>query len=1154
MKKTCTHFKGSGKHFPWFEIFTAMKLTLVLNLFLIAQSFAIQTYSQGITLNLKLKDVSVRKVLQEIEDRTEFYFLYNDDFVDVSRVVSIDVRDSKIQDILKQLFQENGEVTYIIKDRQIILSPLVLEGSNPRAVAQVKKTISGKVTSANNEPIPGVSVFVKDTNIGTTTDTDGSYMLSNISGDVTLIFSFIGMKSQEVNVAGKTTVNVKMEEETIGLEEVVAVGYGTQKKVSLTGAVTSVNSVKLESIPTSSLSNTLAGRAPGVTISNNSGFVGASSDILIRGKGTYNNTSPLYVIDGIISDKTDFDVLDPNEVDNVSFLKDAASASIYGSRAASGVVLVTTKKGIIQKPVFSYKGSYSLQQTTKPVQSFTATEELQYANDEAVTYGNTEPYDSEIFDYFKDKSYNLMDYIWRDPSSQQHDLSVNGGSENITYYMMVGYNKALGSFNNTDYSRYNFRSNVTAKINKYLSVNLNLNGNQRVIDRFYWPYDDAESVTLQDFYRSTFNWTRLYPFYVLADGTPTTDRTIGYPVNTWHPVELVYNGGYRKMTYRTLNSIFRVDLKIPFIKGLSTSFLANYTADDYNNKNFVKHNTAYVFQKGSSTNPFVPGPIDFTQTSTHNLGSSYENVNYNTSFNNSYQLNWFLNYDRTFGRHSITGTIVYEQQGAKGTSLYGSAGDLLSSSVDQIFAASQSSDTRWFEGSESESARVSWIGRFHYEYAGKYIAEFSGRYDGSYIFPEDSRWGFFPSGSFAWRISEEEFFNIKDISNLKLRGSVGTAGNDNVDAFQFQNNFVLGSSYAFGNGINTGITSGTPPNLDITWEKSRNYDIGLDFGLFDNKLTGEFDYFYRYSYDILKERIRVIPATYGASLSSENYAKMDVRGLEFALNYNNKIGDFNYTVGGNIGWAKDKVIYIDEAEGLESWRSAIDHPLDRLWGYEDYGIIRDQATLDNLSSDFTQFGDKPTLGAILFKDIRGENRSAGADGKIDENDQTWLSSNAIPRINYGINLEGEWKGFSLSLLFQGVGAYDKMVKTMNTSTGGVFQVGSRPYFELWTDHWTIENSNAKYPRAAGWGASQYGWEPSSFWMRNGAYLRLKNLNFAYTLPKKLTMLLLIDKCQIYVNATNLFYISGFKETDPEQYALDSYPIMKSFTGGLSINF
>ena len=1147
MKKNLDYYGLFKPYSNWHKFILTMKISAFLLFCCLVNVIATPTYSQVTKISLNFKDATIEEVLNRIEDESEFYFLYNQKLVDVTRKVNIEADKEPIADILNDIFK--SDVKFVVFDRQIILTP-----SNVPSAAMQQLKITGTVTDKNGAPVPGANVIVTGTTQGTMTDIAGKYIIEVPRGGKSLTFTFVGMEPQEITIGTLTQINVTMAESAIGLEEVVVVGYGTQKKVSLTGSIATVNSAKLEAIPTTDLSNTLAGRAVGVTISSNSGFVGASSDILIRGKGTYNNTSPLYVIDGIVSNKTAFDVLDPNEVESISFLKDAASASIYGSRAASGVILVMTKKGKVQKPVFSYKGSYTIQHPTMPLQTYTATEQLQYLNDNAITYGNLPPYGPDIFDYFKDKSYNLMDYIWRDPSSQQHDFSVNGGTENLTYYMMVGYNKALGSFNNTDYSRYNFRSNVTAKINKYLSINLNLSGNQRVGDRFYWPYDAAESTTLQDFYRATFNWSRLEPFYVLADGTPTTDRIHGYPINAWHPVELVYNGGYRKTTYRTLNGIFRVDLKIPFVEGLTTSFMANYTFDDYNGKNFVKWNKAYTFQSGSTTNPFIPGPIDFTKVSIHNLSANYENIQENATFDHSYQINWFLNYDRVFGKHAVSGTLVYEQQGYSGKNFGGQANNLLSDGLDQIISASRANDMRWFDGSESETARASWIGRVHYEYADKYIAEFSGRYDGSYIFPADTRWGFFPSLSVAWRISKEAFFNVSYINSLKLRGSIGSSGNDNVSPFQFQTNYVLGSSFAYGSGISTGIQAGVPPNLLITWEKSRNYDIGLDFGLFNDKLTGEFDYFYRYSYDILKDRIRVIPATYGASLSSENYAKMDVRGVEFALNYNNKISNFNYSIGGNIGWAKDKVLYIDEAVGLESWRSAIGHPLDRLWGYEDYGLIRTQAQLDALPAGFTQFGQKPVLGAILFKDIRGENRSPGADGKIDANDQTWLSSNAIPRINYGINLNAEWKGLSLDVLFQGVGGYDKMVRTMNTPTGGVFQTGGSPYFQLWVDHWTPENPGAKYPRSAGWGASQFGWEPSTFWMRNGAYLRLKNLNLAYSLPKKWIAFLLIDKCQVYLNATNLFYISGFKETDPEQYMLDSYPIMKSFTGGLNINF
>lgn len=1130
------------------KIFLTMKLTFILLLLGVLQLSA-SVYSQNSMLSLNLKNCTVKEVLQKIEEQSEFRFLYNEQFIDLNRKVSVIVENKQVENILKEIFEGASISFKVMENNLIVITPV--DGNQPQ-----KKNLSGKVTDPTGAPLPGVSVVVKGTTEGTITDANGKYSLINVKENTVLLFSFVGMKNQEIIAGKRTIVDVTLTEETFGLDEVVAVGYGTQKKVSLTGAITSVNSTKIESIPSSNLSNTLAGKAPGVTISSSSGFVGSSSDILIRGKGTYNNTSPLFIIDGVVRDKTAFDVLDPNEVDNVSFLKDAATASIYGSRAASGVVLVTTKKGKNQKPVFNFKSSFSIERPTKPLQSYTASEQIQYQNDVAETYGNPKPNSQEIIDYFNDKTYCLLDYIWRNPSSQQHNLSVNGGSENLTYYMMVGFNKALGSFYNCDYSRYNFRSNVTAKINKYLSMTLNINGNQRVGDRFFWPYDDAESTTLQDFYRATFNWQKLWPFYVDNDGNPTSDRGKGYPVGVegWHPVELVFNGGYRKTIYRTLNNIFRVDLKIPYVDGLTTSFMADYTSNDYNGKNFIKFNKQYEFQSASTTNPYVPAPVDFSKVSVMNLSRSYEGVDENATFGSSYQLNWFLNYDKIFGKHAVSGMFVYEKQGFKGKSFGGQANQLLSSKIDQIFASSASADKRWFDGSESETARASWIGRLHYEYADKYIVEFSGRYDGSYIFPEDHRWGFFPSGSVAWRISNEHFFKVPVISNLKLRASIGSSGNDNVSAFQFQNNYVLGNSYAFGNGIKTGIQAGTPPNPNITWEKSTNYNAGLDFGLFKGKLTGEFDYFYRYSYDILKERIRVIPGTYGANLSAENYAKMDVRGLEFSLNYNNNIGKFKYTIGGNIGWAKDKVLKIDEPAGMESWRTAIGHPIDRIWGYDDYGIIRTQAQLDAIPENFTQWGEKPTLGAIHYKDLRGPNRSGPPDGNIDANDMTFLSDNAIPRINYGINLDGEWKGFTLSLLFQGVGSYDKILSTKDTPNGGVFQGGQRPYFELWTSHWTPENPNAPYPRAAAYSWNPYGIYGSRFWIRNGAYLRLKNVNLAYTLPKAWTQHLLIDKCQVYLNATNLLCISGFSETDPEQYMLDSYPIMKSFTAGLSINF
>lgn len=1145
-------------------LFQCMKVSLVqafLACVFMGVSWANELSAQELLsrrVSLQVSERKLKPILKEIEKMADVRFSYSPKVIQSGKSVSFSAINMPLGDLLDRLLRPLN-IKYDFSGKQIILTRQIsssaaksIEAGAPEELQAI--VLKGRVVDERGEGLPGVSVLLKGTTTGTTTNAKGDFSFDISETVGILVFSFVGYNTKEVEIGGQTNFEIKMEPSASALNEVVVVGYGTQTKASLTGAVSTVNGEDIESIPSSALSNSLAGRVAGATIVNNSGFVGAPSSIQIRGLGTFNGTEPLFVIDGVIQPKSQFDVLDPHEVESISVLKDAATASIYGARGANGVILITTKSGKVQKPLFSYSNSFSAQRTTRPIQSYTATEELQYINDQAETFGNPKPVTPEIFEYFKDKSYGILDQIWQNPSSQQHDFSVNGGNENITYYMLAGYNKAKGSFKNTDFGRYNFRTNVTARINDYMSINLNVSGNQRESNRFYWPYDNAESYTVADFYRATFNWTRLYPYYVDAAGNPTSDTQTGLPVTNggWNPVELVENGGYRKLTYRNMNAIAKFNLKIPFVEGLSTSFQYNYNAGDRNAKDLILFNRSYKFQPASTTNKYLPGPVNPAQMNVHNLSASYDQVAKQATFNNSYQLDWFINYDRTFGLHRITGLLVYEQQKASKDSISGSAQDLLTTSVDQIFNASTDRTKRTFDGRETQTSRASYVGRAHYEYGDKYIAEFSFRYDGSYIFPKATRWGFFPSGSLGWIVSNEKFFKVPLVSHLKLRGSAGLLGNDNVNPYQFQNNYGAGSSYVIGGALYNGITAGTPPNVNITWEKSVTYNGGLDLALLNGKITAEFDYFYRHTYDILRTRIRQIPDTYGASLSSENYAKVDVKGFEAAITYNNKIGDFKYSVGANMGYAMDKVIFQDEAAGLAPWRTTIGQPQNRLFGYESLGIIRTQAQLDALPSGFTQFGRAPMLGTILYKDTRGTDWNSNTpDGKITEQDQVFLSNNAIPRINYGVFLSGEWKGISVDALLQGVAAYDRIISTMNG--GGVFQTGDRPYFELWTDHWTPTNPDAPYPRAGQW-SEEFGPAPSSFWKQNGAYMRLRNLNIAYSLPKEWLKPLKIQSCKFFVNGANLFVLSPIKVMDPEQLTLDSYPVMKSFSAGLNVTF
>lgn len=1107
-------------------------------------------------VRLSKAEGQLHEIFKNIEARTDYRFVYPAEILEYTSPIIVKTRRQSVSDILVDVgtaahlrFKQVDNTIYVAKPNRGVDRGKV-------EIAIDLAEITGRVTDERGDAIPGATVIIEGTATGTASDVDGNFSLEVPQGAVLLV-SFIGYKAQRVTVSNQTSLSIVLQEDLSSLGEIVVVGYGTQERAKLTGSVASVKADEIDFIPTSNLSNLLAGRAPGVQVVQSSGFAGAPSSISIRGSAAIAGSSPLYVIDNVIKSRVDFDALDPNEVESISFLKDAASAAIYGARAANGVVLVTTRQGTTGKPVFNYKSFFTTSRPTRPLPRYTATQELEYINSVAETFGNPQPISEDIFRYFEDRNYELNDYIWRNPSSQQHNLSVNGGTENITYYMMLGTNSDKGSFTNTDYSRYNFRSNVTAKITKDLSVNLNLSGNKRVTNRFFWPYDwdGGEGFELSDFYRTTFNWSRLYPFYVDGEGNPTSDRDTGFPIGrgAWNPVEMLENGNYRKIDRNTFNGIVKIDYDLPFLDGLSTSLMANYSFDSRNQKNFVIHNRSYLFQQGSATNPYVPGPIDPNSLNIHNLSRSFEGIDEFATFGDSYQLNWFLDYNKTFGDHTVAGTVIYEQSAFTGKTFNGSANQLLTSGVDQIFAASTDTQRRYFTGSESEFGRASWIGRTRYEYVSKYIAEFSFRYDGSHRFPKDTRWGFFPSGSVAWRITEENFIDIPSLSELKFRASIGTTGDDNVAAFQFQNNFVPSAGYVLGNTLYNGIRAGTPPNPNITWAKMVAYNFGLDFGLFNDKVVGSFDYFHNQRYDLLRRRIRVIPGTYGAPLSDENYAEIDVKGVEFSLNYRNSIGRVNYTIGANIGYAIDRVRVIDEPVGLEDWRTAIGHPLNRIWGYRSNGIIRDQATLNSLPEGFMQFGREPMLGGILYQDIRGVNRTEGSDGIVDDNDQDWLSDNAIPRINYGINGGFSWRNLKIDFLLQGVGAFDKIVKTQNTRNGGVFQTGDRPYFDLWTNRWTPDRIDAPYPRAGRWGMPEFGWGPSDFWIRNGAYVRLKNLNVAYDIPFQFLKSNNIN-LQFFFNGTNLFVLSAFNEYDPEQDRLDSYPLMKSYTGGINVRF
>jgi len=1087
-----------------------------------------------------------------------------------------------------------SRISRSLPDKLILLTVLILSfntdvlarpSADYQTGDQAEIEIRGIVTDNQKNPIAGASVGVKNLTGGTVTDSLGNFKITVPNGNESLVVSYVGYATLEIAIGNQKFLTIILGSGKSQLDEVVVVGYGTQKKSSITGAVSSITMSRVTDIPVTNMSNALAGRAAGVTVVNTSGLAGASSTIRVRGSFG----EPVYVIDGIIKDKAAFDALDPNEIDQMSVLKDAATASVYGVQAGNGVMIITTKKGSPGKPVFTAQTSYTTARPTLTplADRTTATDELIYQN-RVVQWANEYngrndplPNNQGIFDYFKDRSYNANDWVWRNPNNQKALISVSGGNDKVTYYSMLSYTKEEGSYINLDYNKFNLRTNVNAKISNAISLNLNLSASQQGSDRFYWPFSGDDDYDVADFYRVTFNWPKLFPFYMNADGTVANQIT-KYPVQPaigtfqlWNVIDMVQGNRYIDTRRRQLNPILTLDVKLDdFVKGLSTKIVGNYEANDYTRKKFLTYQYNYKFISADpSNNPYLPGPPDPNQINVFTFSQNQPFLQYGLRNGWKYQFDWYLNYDRKFGNHSVNAMAVFEQADSKRIDI-SSTGYAPVSSIDQMFAYSTSAGNRYGDGSEfidPAITRQAWIGRVNYNYASKYLVDFSFRYDGTVLAAKDKRWGFFPSASLAWRISQESFFkdNVSWVNELKLRGGYGSTGNlvnvgnAQIAPFLYTPTYTNSGGYMYGNTYYINIAAGPTPVPEITWATNYETNLGLDFAVMNSRLSGSFDIFRKKKKNILGARTITLPVTYGQALAPENYAASTFEGIELSLQWQERIADFSYSIYGNLGYSRDRWDILDPASASyypgqpQDFRYPVGQPNNRLFGYEAVDLIRTQKELDELiASGYTTFGRKPYLGGIRYKDVRGANFSKTPDGKIDDNDVVLLSNNALPRINFGLGFSVSWKGISLEALMQGVGNYDRMIS--NQDGEGMRQHGGsiRPYYPIWTtDVWTPENPSAKYPRPIGQNWLESGTLGSSFWLKNGAYLRLRNLNISYNLPAKWMKPLGMTGTQIFLNGTNLLTFSEIKEFhDPEQLNYDSYPVMKTFTVGLNIKF
>ncbi len=1056
------------------------------------------------------------------------------------------------------------------------------------AFAQSK--VSGKVLDAQGLSLPGVSIVVKGTTTGTVTSAQGDYTLNLARGNETLVFSYIGYISQEVAVSNRNTVNITLASDDKMLSEVVVVGYGEQKKETVTGAVATVKGTDLIKSPAVNLSNSIAGRMPGVIATNASGEPGYDgAAIRIRGSNTLGNNDALIVIDGVPARAGGIDRLNPADIESMSVLKDA-SAAIYGSRAANGVILVTTKRGKTGKPELSYSFNQGFGQPTVIPKMATAAEyaqlnneinlynlPAQYWKDANVAFNTTGSYTrpdngsiaKAAFTPDDIKKFNDGSDPWGHPNTDwfgaalktwspqvRHTLQVVGGSENIKYLTSVNYQNQDAYYKNsaTGYKQYDFRLNLDAKISKYINLVTGVVGRQE--NRFF-PTVGAGAI-FRMLARGYPNKPAFWP-----NGLPAPDIENGQ-----QPVLVTTSAtGYDRDTRYYLQSNASLNITNPWIPGLKLT--ASVALDKYIQQGKTWQTPWFVYSWDyTSYDPTSKEPL--LQRVQKGPAQSTLNQYTNDQFNSL--LSGILSYDHTFGAsHAITllAGITKEQSNSNG--FQGSRQYFNSTAIDQLFAGGSSQQVATNDPSRTpiwQRARMSYFGRAAYNYKEKYLAEFLWRYDGSYMFPAASRWGFFPGVTAGWRISEEDFFKkaLPAVSSLKLRASWGQLGNDQVYFNGALREYDYLPTYAYGDRVNSNwgyvinnqvsqtLYENGVPNTKLTWEVANNADIGLEGSLLNGKVFFEFDVFQNKRSNILWRQSASIPQTTGATLPATNIGRVTNKGYEFRVGYNGQAGDFKYSVSVNGGYAKNTITFWDEVPGAPDWQRSTGKPIPSdvnnpnnangtlLYQYD--GIFSTQADIDANKLDYSGVGASLLRpGDMKLKDIDG-------NGKIDGNDRVRADRNNQPRFQGGLNASVRYKNFDLSILFQGSAGGQIFLQTESGTIGNFLQYSY--------DHrWTVDNPSTVDPRIVD-RSNQYFSNGTSYWLKSTDYVRLKNLELGYTLPGNIGSKIGLNNLRVYVNGLNLATyapaMKGIYDPESTNSAGQYYPQARVINTGVTVSF
>ena len=1123
-----------------------MRLTTIIILVTFMQVSA-STFAQKVTL--EYSNMSLKKIFKDLKSQTGYNFLYTERQMSVARPVNIKVKDRVLSDVLAQIFEDQplsyqlDNKTVVIRDRPQATTILSTAAS---AVKPNQEAIKGRVTNERGEALANVSVRIKgNESAGTSTATDGSFTIRNLSPGSTLVFSSVGYDQQRVELASLRTeelgqLHVVMKNSNSQLEEVIVIGYGTTTRQRLVGAVDQIGSKTFQDRPVGNVTQALQGASPSLTIQQKSMDPNDNSmNINIRGISTVNSNAPLVVIDGIITEGGTLNKINPDDIETVSVLKDAGSTAIYGSRSANGVILVTTKRGRQnQKPTVNIGTQWGIQQPKilfSPVRGY----ENATLRNLALTNSGMDPQFSpeaiaDLYAHQDIEQWNLPE-IMKNSFQQKYNISVAGGGEKSSYLFSGGFYNQPSNFIGQDFGikRYNLRTNLSTEIGRFkLTSILAYTRNNNI-------GNTAGSAII--------NASRLPSYYYYRMRADNGKYLVNNALTDQNPLAELNEGGYIKND----NDYFNINLNLEakLLDGLKLRGI--FGADIYADHRFIRRIQVPLYSSPDALQPQV-----------------YVNSDRNTEdFNEKASLLNFqllLDYDKTFGKHHISGLI-----GASNESYTRRQNELKMKFTDPVLGTPGSgtvinpADVRVTPNGTLQNSINSIFGRAGYDFESKYFAEFSFRYDGSSKFSKANRWGFFPSGSLGWRASDEQFMSwYKDhVGSLKIRSTYGVLGNQAVDDYSY---YFTYESYPNSYGFNNKPVASAGFNyasLDLRWEKTYNFNIGLDATFFQNKLTASFDYFKKRTVDILMSP--QIPSVFGTSLKNQNLGEMNNEGWEINLTYQAKTGEFQHQINANMGDSHNKIIAMPGDDRI----STVDNitkltrvglPYNSYYGYKMAGLFQNITDIETsaLPSGITAADLRP--GDVKYVDRNN-------DGIIDARDR-FVLGNGFPRFTFGLTYNLSYKDFDFSMFWQGVGKRDMMIR--GELIEPFHQNYSYAIYQHQLDYWTPTNIDGQWPRLTANGSTastnNFG-KDSDLYLFNGKYARLKNLQIGYSLSKGVVSKLGLQRVRFFVNAQNLLTLSKNSWIDPESSEFDSnmggsansarnYPTLKYYGGGLNIQF